>query len=290
MKRLGLGLVLVACGSSSSASSSSTSSPTAAPAVSAPDPCAGDAPWLVAILGELPSKSDYISLEHGARDPRLAAAIASGHGREVDGDSRWLRNVSWSSQEIYEYDRGGRSSPVQKVVVARNVQGKDPRTLGDFGEPPALAAPQRLPSGVVEWPPALPSRSEGHVLYVFPDHTWVIVEAWMAPRFHAVFSSGPQSPPLPANPPDTYVEYCFPKNGRAEVVASKQGGLDIASDHWAMRFRIGAFPRYELAYTFDTPEQAVRAEAEQRARCAQHPCKVDASRVDGRVVRYLARD
>lgn len=275
-------LLLAACGSTSS-------SPAAAPVLPpAPDPCVGDAPWLLAILGELPSKSDYISLESGMSDPQLAPLIASGQGREVDGGSAWLKNVSWSSQEIYEYSRVPNAR--QKVVVARRVQGKDPRTLGDFGQPPALGAPQTLPSGVVEWPSASPSRSEGHFLYVFPDGTWVIVETWMAPRFRAVFSNQAASPPLPASSPDTYVEYCFPHGGRREVVASKQGGLDIATDHWAMRFKAGLFPSYELAYTFDTPEEAARAEAEQRARCAQKLCKVTSSRVEGRVVRYLARD
>lgn len=282
MKRIALFLVLAACGSSSA----SGSPPSSAPALPAqPDACVGDAPWLVAILGELPSKSDYISVEHGAQNPQLRQAIAQGSGREVDGDSGWLRNVSWSSQEIYEYDR---ASPRQKVVVARNVQGKDPRTIGDFGQPPALGAPRKLSSGVVEWPSALPSRSDGHFLYVFPDNTWVIVETWMAPRFQAVFSASSASPPLPPTAPDLYVEYCFPHNGKREVVASKSNGLDIGADHWAMRIKANLTA--ELSYTFDTPDEAMRAEADQRARCAQHPCSVQGSRVEGRVVRYLAKN
>ena len=91
---------------------------------------------------------------------------------------------------------------------------------------------------------------------------------------------------MPAAAPDLYVEYCFPHDGKREVVASKMNGLEIGSDHWAMRIRSNLSE--ELSYTFDSPDEAMRAEAEQRARCTQHPCAVSGSRVDGRVVRYIA--
>lgn len=272
-------MLAIACGSAAP-----TTPPRAAPFVpAAADPCAGDAPWLVAILGELPRKSDYIRPERALRDPLIGPMIARGEGRGVDGNSHWLENVSWSSQEIYEYEGASR----QRVIVARDVQGKDPRTLGDFGQPPALGAPHPLPSGVVEWPAAAATATDGHHLFTFADRTWVIVEAWMAPRFRAVFSGAGTSPPLPANPPDTYVEYCFPRLRSGDLDGQKEGVDARGADRFAMRFRGGQIASPEIALTYGTPADAQRAEAQERARCAERPCKVRASRVEGRVVRYV---
>ncbi|MBX3228240.1 MAG: hypothetical protein KIT84_26555 [Labilithrix sp.] len=274
-----LPLAFLACASSTT---SSTSPPPAVPPQ--PDPCAGDAPWLVAILGELPLKSDSIHLDRGMRDPQLASRISRGELRDVDGASYWLKNVSWTSQVIYEYP--GR--PTQKVVVARNVNGKDPLTLGDVGAPPALTPPIRLASGVLEYRPnpAVPPEEQRY-LYVFPDATWMIVDGWMGPRFGPILNGTAESPPPSPSPPDTYLEYCFPRSGRAEVDGAKSAGIDMQSDHWAMRFRTTGSGLYaEIAHTFATPEIALHEEAAQRARCAGKKCQSIQGRVEGRVVRY----
>ena len=255
------------------------------------DACAADGPWLLAVLGERPDKSNSIHVDRASRDPTLGPAIAVGGGREMDGDSLLLRNVTWASQESYEYEQGDRT---HVVIVARGVTGKDPRTLGELGAPPTFGEPITLPSGVREYPPnASPpvAGRERKALFVFPDRTWVIVEEWMEPRFRATFEHTVGSPPLPHGPADVYVEYCMPKvnTRRSHDDGSKTGGLLLTAPHQTMRFRFGLLPGYELVETFDTPHQAADALAAQRARCDRQPCRVASYAADGRTLRYVVR-
>ena len=272
--------------------SSSSSAPSAIPTASSlPDACAADAPWLAAILGDLPDKSSTIHLDRAARDPLIGLSIARGEGREMDGDILWMRKANWASQESYQYDQAGSRTPT--VHVLRQVSGKDPRTLGDFGSAPAFGAAAQLPSGVFEYPanPALASTPDAKTLFVFPDATWVFVENWMAPRFRAVFERTSASPPLPPGPPDVYVEYCFPQRSSVpgDDDGSKTGGVTLKADHESMRFLVGKLPAYEMLYTFPTPELAVQAEQQQRAKCAASKCTILSGGVEGRLVRYMLR-
>lgn len=92
-------------------------------------------------------------------------------------------------------------------------------------------------------------------------------------------------------------EYCFPRGGDPlppNVVRSATPnipGLDtkawlIKDDRYVWRV-YGSQPNAELVYGLRSPADAARAEAEQRARCAQSGCAglIDGA-VEGAVVRF----
>ena len=284
-------IALVAC-----QSGPSPAAPAAPPLITAAGPtdaCGGDGMWLQQILGRPPTKSGLERLDVLARQPGGAQAIASpAFERGIDGDGGWFKHVIWQSQEAYEWESGGHK--VGSVVVARNVTGKDPRTLGSFGHEPDFGAPTRLPSGVLEYPPNPASREphasgKRHLLYAFPDATWIIVDEWMASRFRIAFERTSASPPLPPTPSDVFVEYCFPgppEPWQKGDDGTKAGGLTLRGDHMSLRY-VGFPVRLEQLYTFATPALAAAAVDEQRQRCARTPCAILSVAVEGRVVRYV---
>lgn len=214
-----------------------------------------------------------------------------------------LADVRSATAEMYEW-RGPPGTGKSLVTVLRQAFG-DPRALKD-GSTFLYGPPVPLANGALEYPPARGAADAafqpkgGRTLFTFPDGTWVRVDTWMTQRVRASFAMS--SPPLPPSGPDVAWEICA---GSLAPELSNVWG--VRPDHSVLRFLAGRDVDAEMLFRFPSPALAIRAEGEQRVRCAQQaaappskssdkglfslvpPCDGMTSSVDGPLLRYAIR-
>jgi hypothetical protein len=132
------------------------------------------------------------------------------------------------------------------------------------------AAPTPLANGALEYPPTPEAMNisfrprGGRTLYTFPDGTWVRVDSWMTQRVRGAFATA--APPLPPAPPDVAWEVCA--NTAVEGV-DRANAWGVRPERSILRFLAGREIDAEMVFRFPSEGLAIRAQGEQRVRCAQ---------------------